>query len=67
MMKHKHGGDVYSRDYKIDYSANINPLGPPEGVLRAVRESAAMIQNYPDVSQRRLRQALAEQEQVPED
>lgn len=26
MMKHKHGGDVYSRDYKIDYSANINPL-----------------------------------------
>lgn len=67
MMKHKHGGDVYSRDYKIDYSANINPLGPPEGVLRAVRESAAMIQNYPDVSQRRLRQALAEQEQVPEE
>lgn len=67
MMKHKHGGDVYSRSYKTDYSANINPLGPPEGVLRAVRESAHFIQNYPDVSQRRLKKALSEHEQVPEE
>lgn len=66
-MKHKHGGDIYSRSYKTDYSANINPLGPPEGVLRAVRESVHLIQNYPDVSQRRLRSALAEHEQVPEE
>lgn len=67
MMKHKHGGDVYSRSYKTDYSANINPLGPPEGVLQAVKESAYFIQNYPDVSQRRLKSALSEHEQVPEE
>ena len=67
MMKHKHGGDVYSRCYKTDYSANINPLGPPEGVLRAVRESAPLVRNYPDVGQRKLRRALSEHEQVPEE
>lgn len=66
-MKHKHGGDVYSRKYKTDYSANINPLGAPESVLRAVRESASHIQNYPDVSQRKLKKALSMQEQVPEE
>ena len=64
--KHKHGGDIYSREYKVDYSANINPLGPPESVVRAVKESAGAIQNYPDVSQRRLRSALSAHEQVPE-
>lgn len=67
MKKHKHGGDVYSRSYITDYSANINPLGPPESVLRAVRESASRIQNYPDVSQRRLRSALSVHEQIPEE
>ncbi len=67
MEKHKHGGDIYSRKYKIDFSANINPLGPPESVIRAVQEAGEQIQNYPDVEQRRLKKALAEKEQVPKE
>ena len=59
MSKHKHGGDIYSHSYLSDYSANINPLGPPPGVLTAVKESAGMIANYPDVEQRELKKALS--------
>ena len=32
MIKHVHGGDVYSREIDLDFSANINPLGIPESV-----------------------------------
>ncbi len=32
MEKHKHGGDIYSREIAMDYSANISPLGLSEGV-----------------------------------
>ena len=30
--KYQHGGDIYSNKVSIDYSANINPLGLPQGV-----------------------------------
>lgn len=33
-IPYTHGGDIYSRPIKMDYSANINPLGLPEGVKR---------------------------------
>lgn len=31
---YQHGGDIYSNQVSMDYSANINPLGLPEGVKR---------------------------------
>ena len=64
MQKHKHGGDIYSQNCKVDYSANINPLGVPKGIARAVCDSASRIQNYPDTDCRELRTALALYEQV---
>ena len=33
--KYQHGGDIYSNKVSIDYSANINPLGLPQGVNAA--------------------------------
>ena len=33
--KYQHGGDIYSNKVSIDYSANINPLGLPQGVKEA--------------------------------
>ena len=30
--KYQHSGDIYSNKVSIDYSANINPLGLPQGV-----------------------------------
>src|SRR6266852_6377029 len=53
-----HGGRVYEAARRwgidpgevIDFSANINPLGPPRGVLAAIENSLAPInlRAYPD-------------------
>lgn len=67
MQKHIHGGDIYSRTYKMDFSANINPLGMPESAVNAAIEGVRMSQNYPDVNCRRLKQAISEAESVPEE
>ena len=45
-MEWGHGGDVtgYALEYgkkPLDFSANISPLGMPEGVRQAVTESLA--------------------------
>ena len=51
-----HGGDVktaaeaYGFDPKeiIDFSANINPLGPPAGLLAYLAEQLETVTSYPD-------------------
>jgi threonine-phosphate decarboxylase len=46
----------------LDFSANINPEGPPEAVhscLRASLNNAATLTQYPDLSERELRESLA--------
>lgn len=60
-----HGGDVYSRPVRWDFSANVNPLGTPEGVKEAVRRSAEWCFRYPDSRCLRLREALEAFHQVP--
>lgn len=65
-MQYNHGGDIYSRQIEIDFSANINPLGTPPEVIAAARESMDRIGHYPDSSCRRLVRALSEHEQLPE-
>ena len=45
----------------VDFSASINPLGPPAAVLRAIRSALKQIVHYPDPDCRQLRQALAQQ------
>lgn len=58
-MEYGHGGDVYSRPVTWDYSANISPLGVPEGVKRAAAESLENCDRYPDPECRLLRERLA--------
>ena len=65
--RHKHGGDIYSEACTLDYSANINPLGPPSSVIEAVYRSMEQIVNYPDVQCRKLCHAIAEHEYVKEE
>ncbi len=57
--KYTHGGDVYSREIKLDFSANVNPFGTPESVRRAVAEAAEDLSAYPDPYCRPLREKLA--------
>jgi threonine-phosphate decarboxylase len=63
-----HGGDVaaiagrYGAGDWLDFSANINPAGPPPGVLAALRAAAqdvALLEHYPSEHDRTLQAALA--------
>ncbi|EJW16834.1 threonine-phosphate decarboxylase CobD [Paenibacillus alvei] len=71
-----HGGDVWTAadafgvDSKalLDFSANINPLGPPTAVMERLRnEMMASIVHYPDPGHRKMKKALAAKLGVGED
>jgi len=55
---HIHGGNVeeIARQYGlreeeiINFSANINPLGPPSKVIKALKENLDKIARYPDTA-----------------
>ena len=73
MYRYVHGGDIYSdpslkcNKDMLDYSANINPLGIPAGVRRALREAIAGCVNYPDPFCRELRDRLSRYFSLPTD
>ncbi|MGG4108436.1 threonine-phosphate decarboxylase CobD [Paenibacillus lautus] len=62
-----HGGDVetaaaaFGRQASafLDYSANINPLGPPQGVITAIQEGMSAVIRYPDPGHRKFKELLA--------
>lgn len=65
--KNPHGGDIYGeKKILLDFSANINPLGTPPGVLKAVEESLPELLHYPDPYCRKLVHRIAAFEDVPE-
>lgn len=60
----EHGGDLltYKDYYKgelIDFSSNINPLGPPEGLNKAIIRDFKQLEVYPDIQYRELKEAVA--------
>ncbi len=65
-----HGGDrqgfleEFGKE-PIDFSANVNPLGVPEGVRRAIVDAAASADAYPDPRCGRLRAALSAKLKLP--
>ncbi len=60
-----HGGDIYTNACRIDFSANLNPLGMPKRVEEAACEGVRLSAHYPDVRCRALREAIAGNEQLP--
>lgn len=65
-----HGGDWagFAAEYgamPLDFSANVSPLGVPDGVRRAIEQAAAQADRYPDPLCRALRAAIAQKEAVP--
>jgi threonine-phosphate decarboxylase len=68
LEKYGHGGDLATAEETfgrppqgsfLDYSSNMNPLGPPPSVARAIRQFAAAIDRYPDPAVRKLTRRLA--------
>lgn len=59
-MEYQHGGDIYTYEGMLDFSANINPLGPGRAVIEAAHGAIDRMTQYPDAGCRRLRAALAE-------
>ncbi|MBC8591411.1 pyridoxal phosphate-dependent aminotransferase [Wansuia hejianensis] len=58
-----HGGDLlsYEDSYKgelIDFSSNINPLGPPKGLYEKLIESFHTLNSYPDIQYRKLKASI---------
>lgn len=68
-----HGGDLTSARRKwqpaggelIDFSSNINPLGPPPGLKEHLARSLSLIASYPEPQARELRRELAAFLHVP--
>lgn len=70
MERYEHGGQVYDAagnagDW-LDFSANINPLGLSEKILRALTENLRGVVNYPDPNATELKRAINQRYGVPE-
>lgn len=60
-----HGGNIYEvkREYKkdvIDFSANINPLGLPAGIKKALCKNFNKILHYPESQPKKLQRKIAQ-------
>ena len=66
-MIQQHGGNIYGYENILDFSVNINPLGAPESVKKAIAANVADIEKYPDPNCTELRKRLAEHESVSAD
>lgn len=68
----QHGGNIYyySRKYGIpvekiiDFSASINPLGPPKAAVAAIKAAIPGLVNYPDPDSTLIKDALSKHLQV---
>lgn len=65
--KNPHGGDIYAEPIKLDFSANTNPFGTPQGILEAVQASLCGMHRYPDPYCRELVQAISAFDGVPKE
>lgn len=57
-----HGGIHYHKGVSnvIDFSTNVNPLGPSPKVISAVKKNLMLISSYPDPDSKELKDAIAE-------
>ena len=62
---HKHGGDIYGGDVRLDFSANLNFFGMPESVREAAYRGILNSEHYPDVECRELRRAISVHDGIP--
>lgn len=60
----RHGGDTFGKNIKYDFSVSLNPFPPTDEItsagIRGLKDSG----RYPDIMQRKIRDAIAEKEGV---
>lgn len=64
-MEYGHGGDIYTYKDMLDFSVNVNPLGPSERVIEAAKRGVERAAVYPDSQCRELRKVLSEKKGIP--
>ncbi|MBE9166768.1 threonine-phosphate decarboxylase [Pleurocapsales cyanobacterium LEGE 06147] len=72
MTRPKHGGNLAwaaaiagcPASFIRDFSASINPLGPPQRVLNAIEQGLQQLKSYPDPDYFELRSSLAQYHQL---
>jgi threonine-phosphate decarboxylase len=65
LQEYLHGDDAINYD-AIDFSANINPLGPPQEIIEYMRDiDRSDFMKYPDTDAVALREALSDFHSVP--
>lgn len=62
-----HGGDIYGEEIWLDFSANTNPFGTPQGVIHAVQAALPEMHHYPDPYCRKLTGAISAFEKIPKE
>ena len=73
MRQPKHGGNLAwaaavagcPPDAILDFSASINPLGPPDSTLAAIKSQIGNIRHYPDPNYSELKQVLGRFHNLP--
>ncbi len=66
-MIYGHGGDIYTYQDMLDFSVNVNPLGPPQCVIEAAKRGVEQMAVYPDIRCTGLRKKLAYRQGLPEE
>ena len=67
MHRFEHGGDVFDKNIRFDYSVNLNPLGMPPDVKDAIISNIDDFEAYPDTKCHALCKAIAAREGVSAD
>ena len=58
MKIYRHGGNIDPDRIRLDFSVNVNPFGMPEGVREVLKDAALLSGSYPDITYRKLREAI---------
>ena len=66
-MSYGHGGDIYTYQGALDFSVNVNPLGPPPRVAEAAKRGTEQMAAYPDSRCGLLREKLAHRQGIPQE
>ncbi len=64
---YQHGGDIYSNNVKLDFSANINPFGMPYAVKEAASNAIENCVHYPDAYCRELTKSISIKETIKQE